>query len=65
MEKNSSPKLDVAICFRALLLMISFEDLISVFYWVFNTTTEGIMKIYSVKKKLLPLFDIWPKKLWF
>ena len=48
-EKFKS-KTRVAICFQALLLMISFEDLISVFYWVFNTTTEGVMKIYSVKK---------------
>ena len=36
---------NLAICFWASLLMISFEDLILIFYiWVFNTTIEVVMK---------------------
>ena len=46
---NLHPKLDLVMCFWALLLMISFEDLILVFYiWVLNTTIQVSMKNNSI-----------------
>ena len=42
---NLPSKPYLAVTFWAILLMISFEDLILIFYiWVPNTTIEGIMK---------------------
>ena len=42
---NLHPELELAITFWVILLMISFEDLILVFYiWVHNTTIELAMK---------------------
>ena len=42
---NLHPKPNLATTFWALLLIISFEDLVLVFYiWVPNTTIKGAMK---------------------
>lgn len=48
----------------ALILIISFEDLISVFHiWVLNTIVEVTMKIVQLKQHFATMFD--PKKLCF
>jgi hypothetical protein len=57
---NLHLKPNLAITFWAAILMISFEDLMWIFYvWVPNTTIEGAMK--KEKNTLLLLLDVWPK----
>ena len=44
---NLCPELELAFTFWAVLIMMSFEDLILIFYiWVPNTSIEGTMKKY-------------------
>ena len=66
---NLRPKPCLAICFWALLLMISFEDLILAFYiWVLNTMKEVSKNCSQFKHhiSIIILFlNIWQKKLWF
>ena len=73
---NLHPKLQLAIAFWAVLLMITFEDLILIFYiWVPNTTIEGstniivIIIIIIIKNQLkhyfATLLGIWPKTFGF
>ena len=57
---NLHPKPNLAIIFWVVFLMISFEDIMLIFYvWVSNTTIEGAMKIE--KNTLLLLLDVWTK----
>ena len=66
MKSMSKPYL--AIIFWALILIISIEDLILIFYiWVPNTIIQGDIekKFIQSKKNLLLLLAIQPKKLWF
>ena len=64
---NQCPKSNLAITLWADLLMITFEDLVLIFYiWVPNTTIEGTMKKKSNSNNtMLLLLGNWPKKLWF
>ena len=64
MKSMSKPYL--AIIFWAVILIISIEDLILIFYiWVPNTIIQGDMEKNPVKKNLLLLLAIQPKKLRF
>ena len=64
---NLRLKLDLAIIFWAILLMINFEDLMLIFYiWVPNTTIECAMKTKSnLNNSLLLLLGVWPKNYGF
>ena len=61
---NLRHELDLAILLWAILLIISFEDLMLIFYiWVPSTTTEGTMKKKSNSNNtLLLLLGVWQKK---
>ena len=63
---NLCLELDLAIICLAIVLMISFENHILVFYiWLLNTTIKGSMKKTNLNNTLLLLLGIWPKKSWF
>ena len=53
---------NLAICFWASLLMISFEDLILIIYiWVFNTTIEVVMKESPIQTTICTTFRLLTK----
>ena len=60
-------KLDLAILFLALVLLIGFEDPILLFYiWVLTTAIESIKEFfYNLKNILLLFLGIWLVLLWF
>ena len=65
-SRNICPKLELAITFWAVFLMISCEDIILIFYiWILNTTMEGTMKISNLTDILLLLFGHLTKKCMF
>ena len=54
---NLRPKPDFAVTFWAILFMISFEDLILIFYvWVSNTTIEGGLKMVQYEQHFATTF---------
>ena len=63
---NLHPKPDLAITFWVVLLIISFEDLILIFYiWVPNTTIKDFMRKSNLNNTLLLYLGIWPKNYGF